>query len=196
MKIFCSILLFFMCLTVNAQVPTSADASSLHFLGIPMNLPLDAFVDSLHTRGFKDGATLLPELRNENVTYLSGRYQNVNSNIALHTTSTQQIDTLRVYLLNVNNPILSYKIHNHFYRTQYGEPIFDNFYDVKLVDREPKLQLAADPFITTFRLTGGIMQMELRYDARLHDYLYTLLFLPTANAQPVLSPEDDSVIEW
>ncbi|ATV32088.1 hypothetical protein CTM45_12370 [Prevotella intermedia] len=39
------------------------------------------------------------------------------------------------------------------------------------------------------------IELTLKYDAQLYNYIYSLLFIDTENALPIL-PNDDSVIEW
>ena len=187
--------LLLLCTPALAQSPTTAEHQHLTFCGIPLNNTAAAFADSLVAKGFKPETTLfrLP-IDKANDTF-RGRFENVPCIVEVGRNHTEKVDTLRIYLLNVNNPLRSYKILTNFYRSRYGAPIFENYYDTHLLPREAQQQLTADPFITTFSVNGGTVQFSLKYDAQLYNYIYSLLFIDTENALPIL-PNDDSVIEW
>ena len=102
---------------------------------------------------------------------------------------------MRIFFTNVNNPLRSYRILTNIYRTRYGNPIFENYYETHLLPHDAQQQLAADPFVTTFSANGGTVQFSLQYNSRQYEYIYTLLLINTKNAQPVLSNTDD-VIVW
>ena len=187
--------LLLFCAPAFAQSSTATEHLPLTFCGISLDNTAAAFADSLSAKGFKpETAPLRLPISKANATF-RGRFENIPCIVEVGQNHTEKVDTLRIYLLNVNNPLRSYKILTNYYRSHYGAPIFENYYDTHLLPREAQQQLAADPFITTFSVDGGIVQFSLKYDAQLCNYIYSLLFIDTENALPILS-NDDSVIEW
>ncbi|AWX07944.1 hypothetical protein [Prevotella intermedia] len=187
--------LLLLCTPALAQSPTTAERQHLTFCGISLNNTAAAFADSLVAKGFKpETAPLRLPINKANATF-RGRFENIPCIVEVGQNHIEKVDTLRIYLLNVNNPLRSYKILTNFYRSHYGAPIFENYYDMHLLPREAQQQLAADPFITTFSVDGGTVQFSLKYDAQLYNYIYSLLFIDIGNTLPILS-NDDSVIEW
>ncbi|WP_024998556.1 hypothetical protein [Prevotella falsenii] len=184
-----------LCTPALAQSPTTAERRHITFSGISLNNTAAAFADSLVAKGFKPETAALRLPINKANTVFRGRFENIPCIVEVGQSHTEKVDTLHVYLINVNNPLRSYKILTNFYRSHYGAPIFENYYDTHLLPREAQQQLAADPFITIFAVDGGTVRFSLKYDARLYNYIYSLLFIDTENAQPILS-NDDSIIEW
>ena len=124
-----------------------------------------------------------------------GRFENIPCIVEVGKNHADRVDTVRVFFLNVNNPLRSYNILTNIYRNRYGTPIFENYYDTHLLPHDAQQQLASDPFVTTFSVNGNTVQFSLCYDVRLREYIYCLLLIDTKNAQPVLSNTDE-VIEW
>jgi len=187
--------LLLLCTPALAQSPTTAERQHLTFNGISLNNTAAAFADSLVAKGFKpETAPLRLPINKANATF-RGRFENIPCIVEVGQNHTGKVDTLRIYLLNVNNPLRSYKILTNFYRSRYGAPIFENYYDTHLLPHDAQQQLATDPFVTTFSVNGSTVQFSLQYNSRQYEYIYTLLLINTKNAQPVLSNTDD-VIVW
>ncbi|CRH72569.1 Uncharacterised protein [Chlamydia trachomatis] len=58
-----------------------------------------------------------------------------------------------------------------------------------------KQQLSIEPYVIAFSVAGGVIQFELKYIPLTHRFVYSVLFVDTENALPVI-PQDDAVIEW
>ena len=192
--LFASFLLLF-CTFLKAQNTTIVEHQHLTFCGISLNNTATAFADSLMAKGFKT-ETAPPQLPiNKTNTILSGRFESIPCIVEIGKNTNEQVDTVRIFFTNVNNPLRSYRILTNIYRTRYGNPIFENYYETHLLPHDAQPQLATDPFVTTFSANGGTVQFSLQYNSRQYEYIYTLLLINTKNAQPVLSNTDD-VIVW
>lgn len=189
------LVLFLSYLKGAAQNIFNQSNQHLKFSGVSMASPLSDFIDTLKTQGYQDGLSAKWQHPVKAKSYMHGRFENLNCILEIGQSVSGGVDTLCVYFVNINNPLISYKILNNFYRSRYGKPIFDNYYAPMDYFSKAKLQLATDPFITTFSISGGIIQLGLKYDEKLNDYVYTILFVDTLNAAPII-PDDDSVIEW
>ena len=184
-----------LCTPALAQSPTTAERQHLTFCGISLNNTAAAFADSLVAKGFKpETAPLRLPISKGNATF-RGRFENIPCIVEVGKNHADRVDTVRVFFLNVNNPLRSYKILTNFYRSHYGAPIFENYYDTHLLPHDAQQQLASDPFVTTFSVKGGTAQFSLQYDVRFYNYIYKLLLINTDNAQPVL-PNSNDIIEW
>lgn len=189
----CLFLLF--CAHIEAQESATKQHPHLNFSGISLNNTVADFTDALVAKGFTpENALLLLPISKANTTF-RGRFENIPCIVEIGQNPTEKVDTVHVYFLNVNNPLRSYQILTNIYRSRYGTPIFENYYDTHLLPNEAQQQLASDPFVTTFSVNGGTAQFSLQYDVRFYNYIYKLLLINTDNAQPVL-PNSNDIIEW
>lgn len=189
----CLFLLF--CAHIEAQESATTQHPHLNFSGIALNNTVADFTDALVAKGFTpENAPLLLPISKANTTF-RGRFENIPCIVEVGQNPTEKVDTVHVYFLNVNNPLRSYQILTNIYRSRYGTPIFENYYDTHLLPNEAQQQLASDPFVTTFSVNGGTAQFSLQYDVRFYNYIYKLLLINTDNAQPVL-PNSNDIIEW
>lgn len=189
----CLFLLF--CAHIEAQESATTQHPHLNFSGISLNNTVADFTDALVAKGFTpENAPLLLPINKANTTF-RGRFENIPCIVEVGQNPTEKVDTVHVYFLNVNNPLRSYQILTNIYRSRYGTPIFENYYDTHLLPNEAQQQLASDPFVTTFSVKGGTAQFSLQYDVRFYNYIYKLLLVNTDNAQPVL-PNSNDIIEW
>lgn len=195
MKHFLVIILSFVCLCVAAQKTKDYVRPHLSFCGVSMNNCLEDFTDSLLAKSFvkvdsvKDVSPLLDHV------YLQGRFENIACTVDVGQSVTHKVDTLKVYLNDVNNPVLSFKILTNFYRSKCGSPVFDNYYYPPMGTDDLKQQLSIEPYVIAFSVAGGVIQFELKYIPLTHRFVYSVLFVDTENALPVI-PQDDAVIEW
>lgn len=184
-----------LCTPALAQSPTTAEHQHLNFSGISLNNTVADFTDALVAKGFTpENAPLRLPINKANTTF-RGRFENIPCIVEVGQNRTEKVDTVHVYFLNVNNPLRSYQILTNIFRSRYGTPIFENYYDTHLLPNEAQQQLASDPFVTTFSADGGTVQFSLQYDVRFYNYIYKLLLINTDNAQPVL-PNSNDIIEW
>lgn len=187
--------LLLFCAPAFAQSSTATEHLPLTFCGISLDNTAATFANSLSAKGFKpETAPLRLPISKGNAT-IRGRFENIPCIVEVGKNHADRVDTVRVFFLNVNNPLRSYNILTNIYRNRYGTPIFENYYDTHLLPHDAQQQLASDPFVTTFSVNGNTVQFSLCYDVRLREYIYCLLLIDTKNAQPVLSNTDE-VIEW
>lgn len=183
------------CAHIEAQESATTHNQHLNFSGISLNNTVADFTDALIAKGFTpENVPLLLPISKANTTF-RGRFENIPCIVEVGQNPTEKVDTVHVYFLNVNNPLRSYQILTNIYRSRYGTPIFENYYDTHLLPNEAQQQLASDPFVTTFSVKGGTAQFSLQYDVRFYNYIYKLLLINTDNAQPVL-PNSNDIIEW
>ena len=128
--LFASFLLLF-CTFLKAQNTTIVEHQHLTFCGISLNNTATAFADSLMAKGFKT-ETAPPQLPiNKTNTILSGRFESIPCIVEIGKNTNEQVDTVRIFFTNVNNPLRSYRILTNIYRTRYGNPIFENYYETR-----------------------------------------------------------------
>ena len=147
--------LLLFCAPAFAQSSTATEHLPLTFCGISLDNTAAAFADSLSAKGFKpETAPLRLPISKGNATF-RGRFENIPCIVEVGKNHADRVDTVRVFFLNVNNPLRSYNILTNIYRNRYGTPIFENYYDTHLLPHDAQQQLASDPFVTTFSVNGN-----------------------------------------
>ena len=133
MRVLFASFLLLSCTFLKAQNTTIVEHQHLTFCGISLNNTATAFADSLMAKGFKT-ETAPPQLPiNKTNTILSGRFESIPCIVEIGKNTNEQVDTVRIFFTNVNNPLRSYRILTNIYRTRYGNPIFENYYETHLL---------------------------------------------------------------
>lgn len=180
-------------LSVFSQDFLEQSDQHLCFKGVPMGIPFHEFVDSLCVKGYQiaDHREMDDEGGTERK-WLQGRYDGFHCLLEVKG-SDSLVDSVIVWFQNINGPVNSYRILRGFYTRQFGQPVSDNFYDVRELEyASAEEQLAQDGFTTIFAFPEGTITMKLSYDKSRKDYLYALVYADHQRLEEAIESVSDN----